>query len=188
MDIEHRKTLATEPIIWTGDLDDDCTAIWAGLMLRAERMEEDYWWWAVYDMTRGDLTIDDSNSYKENFTGGVSARKKAETVALHFIAIVTQKPVAKYTITDTFKITGRGLVIAGYITEGLISTGDTIEFATLGYLMHRQITGVEFIRKQGADMSYSGLLIKCNDDHEITELAEWVPAEEPAMVFPTHAP
>jgi hypothetical protein len=29
---EKRKLLAKEPIIWTGDLSDDCTAEWAGLM------------------------------------------------------------------------------------------------------------------------------------------------------------
>jgi hypothetical protein len=28
-----------EKIIWNGDLDDDCTALWAGLMLRAEWMD-----------------------------------------------------------------------------------------------------------------------------------------------------
>jgi hypothetical protein len=42
-------------IVWEGDLDDDCTARWEGLMLRAEAMSEDKdghgenWWWAVYD-------------------------------------------------------------------------------------------------------------------------------------------
>ncbi|MDR6568809.1 hypothetical protein [Chitinophaga ginsengisegetis] len=47
-----RAILAEEPIIWTGDLSDDCTAKWAGLMLRAEWMEKNYWWWAVYDMKK----------------------------------------------------------------------------------------------------------------------------------------
>lgn len=42
-------------IEWTGDLADDCTAIWAGLMLGAEEMDRDTWWWAVsQDEGRGD--------------------------------------------------------------------------------------------------------------------------------------
>jgi len=33
---------------WRGDMSDDCTAIWRGLMLRAEQMSRRHWWWAVY--------------------------------------------------------------------------------------------------------------------------------------------
>jgi hypothetical protein len=65
---------------------DDCTAHWAGLMLWAEWMEGNYWWWAVYDMQNGEITIDDSNNYTESFTGGNIARQKAETVAYEYIA------------------------------------------------------------------------------------------------------
>ena len=36
--------------------------------------------------------------------------------------------VAKYRITNLFKITGRGLVLAGYIEEGVVHIGDHIEF------------------------------------------------------------
>ena len=38
-----------EAIRWYGDLGDDCTARWAGLMLRAEKMSIGDWWWCVYD-------------------------------------------------------------------------------------------------------------------------------------------
>ena len=82
----ERKISANQSIVWTGDLSDDCTAEWAGLMLRAEWMDEDYWWWAVYDMQNGEATIDDSNNYTERFTGGDSARQKAESVAKKYIS------------------------------------------------------------------------------------------------------
>lgn len=87
MNIEQRKLLAQQPIIWTGDLSDDCTAEWAGLMLRAEWMDEDYWWWAVYDMQKEEITIDDSNEYETRFIGGDAARKKAESVAKKYLGI-----------------------------------------------------------------------------------------------------
>jgi len=70
MKLEERQSLAQQPIIWTGDLDDDCTAIWAGLVLRAEWMDEDYWWWAVYDLQDGENQIDSSNNYDISVIGG----------------------------------------------------------------------------------------------------------------------
>ena len=57
--------LLSKQLTWTGDLEYDCTAEWAGLMLRAECMNDDYWWWEVYDMQKGEVTIDDSNNYSE---------------------------------------------------------------------------------------------------------------------------
>jgi hypothetical protein len=50
-------------------------------MLRAEWMDEDYWWWAVYDMQKSEATIDSSNHYDISFIGGEVARIKAESVA-----------------------------------------------------------------------------------------------------------
>jgi hypothetical protein len=82
---KEREILAKEPIIWTGDLDDDCLARWAGLMLRAEWMDEDHWWWAVYDMENNGTTIEDSNEYDERFIGGEVSRQKAESVAKKYI-------------------------------------------------------------------------------------------------------
>ena len=75
------------PIVWTGDLNDDCTAKWHGLMLRAEWMDEDYWWWAVYDMENEEITIDSSNEYEKNCIGGENARKEAEKVAKKYLNI-----------------------------------------------------------------------------------------------------
>jgi hypothetical protein len=87
MTIDERKILAKEPIVWTGDLSDDCTSLWAGLMLRAEWMDEDYWWWAVYDLQKEKVTIDSSNEYNTRFIGGDAARAKAESVAKKHLEI-----------------------------------------------------------------------------------------------------
>ncbi len=45
----QRNAAETTQPQWEGDLEDDCSAEWAGLTLRAEEMEENYWWWCVYD-------------------------------------------------------------------------------------------------------------------------------------------
>ncbi|WP_269542913.1 hypothetical protein [Cerasicoccus fimbriatus] len=68
------------PIKWTGDLDDDCTARWAGLILRAEAMDDDVWWWAVTDEEQN-LEIDSSNRKSVITQNGKSARLQAEAAA-----------------------------------------------------------------------------------------------------------
>ena len=87
INIKDRQALATEPINWTGDLEDDCTANWAGLMLRAELMEGDRWWWTVYDMLNDEITIDSSNDHKVEFNDGDTARRKAEDVARKYLNV-----------------------------------------------------------------------------------------------------
>ena len=49
-----------QPIIWEGDVEDDCLARWEGLLLRAEWMDDDYWWWCVYDMEKDEIQIEAS--------------------------------------------------------------------------------------------------------------------------------
>ena len=61
----------TDPIVWTGDLDDDCTATWHGFVARAEcmgsvrigkkkeRRRQQYWWVAVYTEETGADLLDD---------------------------------------------------------------------------------------------------------------------------------
>lgn len=68
-------------IIWNGDLEDDCSAHWKGLLLRAEEMEENVWWWAVYDMDNDERTIDSSNEYDVIWYSGNEARRAAEQAA-----------------------------------------------------------------------------------------------------------
>jgi len=86
--VTERQKLATGPIEWIGDLSDDCTAEWAGLMLRAEWMDDNYWWWAVYDMLNDEVAIDSSNNYNSRFVGGEIARQKAEEAARTYLSIV----------------------------------------------------------------------------------------------------
>ena len=75
------------PINWTGDLDDDCTAKWNGLILRAEWMNKNIWWWAVsYDDNNRQDEIDSSNNYKTKCISGEKARQLAEATAKTFLA------------------------------------------------------------------------------------------------------
>lgn len=75
-----------QKITWTGDLNDDCTARWQGLILRAEWMDENIWWWAV-SIDNNDLSseIDSSNNYDAPCIGGEKARSLAEGAAKNFI-------------------------------------------------------------------------------------------------------
>jgi hypothetical protein len=74
------------PIEWTGDLDDDCTAQWAGLTLRAEEMKRGRWWWAVYD-DRTSTVLADSNGSPTRVSDGVKARKAATTFAMRWLGL-----------------------------------------------------------------------------------------------------
>jgi hypothetical protein len=69
---------------WTGDLQDDCTARWAGFLLRAEEMERGNWWYSVTDLVSG-ATVEDSN-FVGGFVGdGAEARKKCEEAVRRFL-------------------------------------------------------------------------------------------------------
>lgn len=88
MDLEVRRLLVQKPIEWYGDLTDDCSARWAGLLLRAEWMDDGIWWWAVYDMsTKDEIQIDASNNYEIRFTSGEEARRAAEQAARMYLRV-----------------------------------------------------------------------------------------------------
>jgi hypothetical protein len=89
MTVEERAKFANDPIVWTGDLADDCTALWAGLMLRAEWMDDDDWWWAVYDMEKAEMVVDAAWEYSGLFVSGAIARAKAEEVARRYLGGMT---------------------------------------------------------------------------------------------------
>jgi len=72
--------MPSEPINWKGNLQDDCSAVWSGLLLRAEEMERSLWWWAVLDAATGDL-IADSHGSSIRATTGTKARAAAEGAA-----------------------------------------------------------------------------------------------------------
>lgn len=75
----------TDPISWTGDLDDDCTAHWEGLVLRAEMMDIGVWWWEVI---AGGEVVDGSNELGYDEEIGASARLAAEEAARAYRARV----------------------------------------------------------------------------------------------------
>ncbi|TFF38887.1 hypothetical protein [Mucilaginibacter psychrotolerans] len=183
MDAPIRSFNVNDPIVWTGNLEDDCTALWCGLMLRAEWMEEDYWWWRVCDTKRADVIIDDANSTDERFIDGEVSRARAESVAKQYINTISGKIAGKFVITKTFKVTGRGIVFAGYIEDGSLSSGNTIEFVTPFYIWHRKICGVEGLLDPSASKINTGLLIECRNEFEINELQEWEPENQVAVVF-----
>lgn len=92
MDWKARKILAEKPIIWTGDLNDDCTAIWAGLILRAEEMDHGIWWWRVSQWDTNKipedlLEIDSSNAHDKIYKSGQEARNMAERIAKDYVRI-----------------------------------------------------------------------------------------------------
>lgn len=74
-----------KPIIWKGDLNDNCSANWASLILRAECMDNDYWWWCVYDLLDNENQIDSSNEYDQKFIEGNASRNKAEEIAKTYL-------------------------------------------------------------------------------------------------------
>jgi hypothetical protein len=80
----QREAMAL-PISWLGDLDDDCTAEWAGLTLRAEYMDRKHWWWAVYDSATSEI-ITDSHASSEVARSGKHARSAAERAARSWLS------------------------------------------------------------------------------------------------------
>ncbi|HEX8658283.1 MAG TPA: hypothetical protein VF690_12145 [Hymenobacter sp.] len=90
---KERQALAQGAITWQGDLSDDCSADFAGLLLRAEWMHKKRWWWCVYDMQDvNEVQIDSSNEYKTSCLGGVAARTKAENAARKYLAELGSVP------------------------------------------------------------------------------------------------
>jgi len=73
-------------IEWTGDLDDDCTAEWRGLLLRAEWMDGSRWWWAVSEAMSGNEIESSNNSgyFDIEFSSGSAARQAAENSAREY--------------------------------------------------------------------------------------------------------
>jgi hypothetical protein len=69
---------------WTGNLDDDCTAYWHGLILRAEVMDEGIWWRAVTDQESREELSSSNLPSAIRCTSGAEARREAEQAASYF--------------------------------------------------------------------------------------------------------
>ena len=91
---------------------------------------------------------------------------------------------AVYNIKDTFKITGRGLILAGTIVEGTFNTGDFISFSSGDQLKLRKITGIEMSNSIERNV---GILIRCENEEEIDELRAWRPFNEIARIYDVKA-
>jgi len=85
--VNWQQLAAQEPPTWTGNLDDDCTALWAGLTLRAEWMQDNIWWWCVYDDATGQQ-IASSDSSEELFRSGQTARQAAENAGRRWLGLL----------------------------------------------------------------------------------------------------
>ena len=82
-----QRVAATEQRLeWTGDLNDDCSAHWAGLLLRAEWEQDVLWWWAVTDVATGE-EIASSNRHVGAYHSGEAARHAAENAARDYLSV-----------------------------------------------------------------------------------------------------
>ncbi|WP_295791966.1 hypothetical protein [Mucilaginibacter sp.] len=99
-----------------------------------------------------------------------------------------QQPTAKYFIADTFKITGRGLVFVGHLTEGVVSPGDIIEFTAFGIAIYRKITGADHHRHPEAGKENLSILIRCESETEIDQLRNTKPINQVALIFKSETP
>ncbi|WP_299683359.1 hypothetical protein [uncultured Tenacibaculum sp.] len=82
----QKRSIYNQELIWEGDLTDDCSAKWRGLLLRAEWMNQDFWWWSVYDLLNKEKQIDSSNNYyPETFKNGKLARSAAVQIAKNYL-------------------------------------------------------------------------------------------------------
>lgn len=95
--------------------------------------------------------------------------------------------MAKFEIQTTFRITGRGLVLAGFITEGTISVGEYIEFTAFEKLRRCRILGVEGLTVSQPSQVNLGLIIRCENDTEIDELRNWQPGNTIALIYKTNS-
>jgi len=80
---------------------------------------------------------------------------------------------SKYEINDTFRITGKGILFAGNIKEGLVSIGDYLVFQVENRELRKKIIGIEGIRSERENNC--GLLIETNNEQEIEMLRSWEP-------------
>lgn len=87
---QHRRELIEQaklqPPVWTGNLEDDCTSRWGGLLLRAEWMSGENWWWAVSEIAT-DLQVDSSNNREDEVDSGLLARRLAEAAACEHLGL-----------------------------------------------------------------------------------------------------
>lgn len=82
------------------------------------------------------------------------------------------KEVAKYYISDTFIITGRGLVFTGHTIEGQMNLGNFIQFPYNDQIVVKKIRGIEqsINNERVFDGLNTGILIECKNEDEIQQI------------------
>ena len=81
------KPIKNTPIIeWEGNVEDDCSAHFNGLLLRAEKMQNASWWWAVSPAGKYGKEIDSANNYAHKIPSGTVAQREAERVAITYLS------------------------------------------------------------------------------------------------------
>jgi hypothetical protein len=83
----NRALEAQEPPKWSGNLDDDCIALWAGFMLRAEWMDDDNWWWCVYHEGASEQIASSNDTNAARCKTGEAARAAAEQAARSLLGL-----------------------------------------------------------------------------------------------------
>ena len=87
-----------------------------------------------------------------------------------------EKTTVKYQIEDTFKITGRGIVLTGIIlSDEIFKAGDYIGFKFNGQDLQRKIIGLDSGMRIVKGKSYFGIMIETKSEKEIEDLRAWQP-------------
>lgn len=87
--------------------------------------------------------------------------------------MITLDGEKRFKINDSFRITGRGLILIGVIKNGIINEGDVLEFSVDNIIYHRTILGVTTVNSKTE--SNVGLLIETDNENELLKLSEWQP-------------
>lgn len=81
--------------------------------------------------------------------------------------------MAKFKILTSFKITGRGLVIVGDITEGEIQIGNWIIFKHNNTEYKREIKAIEMVDKIAEKIAHVGLIMNHLNQKEKEEFSQF---------------
>jgi len=93
------------------------------------------------------------------------------------------KHIATYQIHDTFRITGRGIVFAGFILNGEFMIGDFIRFDFKGQLLERKIKGIDAGMRVSEGRPNVGVMIESPNEQEIDDLRNWNPNQTIRKIY-----
>ncbi len=92
------------------------------------------------------------------------------------------KKESKFLISETFKLTNRGIVLAGIIQTGTIKKGDFITFKINNDIhLKSEILNIEAIKSVNPNINI-GLIINCISENEIEQMEKWKPNNQVALI------